>query len=119
MKRIFTILFVGLSLFLSACNEKVNTNRIYVFSQPGCGHCVNAHEYMSRYYKNYDIKEINIREGANMNYMLRYAKKFKINQQLLGTPFIIMGDKYIMGWGQKQIKEFNQNIKNFKPKKVK
>ena len=115
MKRIFTILFIGLSLFLSACNETVDTNRIYVFSQPGCGHCVNAHEYMLRYYENYDIKELNIREGSNMSYMLRYAKKFKINEQTLGTPLIIMGDKYIMGWGKNQIKEFNQNIKNFKP----
>ena len=119
MKRIFSLFFLSMILFLSACNEKVNINRIYVFSQPGCSHCISASAYLSRYYKNYDIKEINIREGANMNYMLRYAKKFKINQQLLGTPFIIMGDKYIMGWGQKQIKEFNQNIKNFKPKQVK
>jgi hypothetical protein len=38
---------------------------------------------------------------------------------MLGTPFIIMGDKYIMGWGKNQIKEFNQNIKRFKPKQTK
>ncbi len=116
MKRIFTLLFLSLTLFLSACNEKTNTNRIYVFSQPGCGHCINAHDYMALYYKNYDIKELNIREGSNMNYMLRYAKKFKVPEQTLGTPFIVMGDKYIMGWGKDQVKEFNKLAKNFKPK---
>ena len=55
MKRIFTLLLLSFSMFLSACNEKTQTNRIYVFSQPNCSHCISAHAYMTRYYKNYDI----------------------------------------------------------------
>jgi glutaredoxin len=117
MKRIFTIIAICFTFLVSACDEKTNTNRIYVFSQPGCGHCINAHEYMSRYYKNYDIKELNIREGNNMGYMMRYAKRFKIPGDSLGTPFIILGDNYIIGWGTKQINEFNKYMKNFKPNK--
>ncbi|MBR5598959.1 MAG: glutaredoxin [Alphaproteobacteria bacterium] len=116
MKRILTLLFLSLTLLISACNEKTNTNRIYVFSQPNCSHCINAHAYMTRYYKDYDIKELNIREGSNAAYMIRYARKFKVNEANLGTPFIVMGDKYIMGWGSEQIKEFNKYAKNFKPK---
>ncbi|MBR5154333.1 MAG: lipoprotein [Alphaproteobacteria bacterium] len=119
MKRILGLFILGLTLFLSACNEKTYTNRIYVFSQPGCGHCTNAHHYMARYYKDYDIKELNIREGSNMGYMLRYAKKFKVPEQTLGTPFIVMGDNYVMGWGSEQIKEFNKYAKSFKPKSSK
>lgn len=117
MKHIFALVVICFTFFLSACNEETHTNRIYVFSQPGCGHCINAHEYMSRYYKDYDIKELNIREGANMNYMVRYAKRFKIPSNSLGTPFIVLGDNYVMGWGKEQIKEFNKYIRNFKPKK--
>lgn len=116
MKRIFTLLLLSFSMFLSACNEKTQTNRIYVFSQPNCSHCISAHAYMTRYYKNYDIKELNIREGSNMGYMVRYARKFKINESALGTPFIIMGDNYIIGWGTEQQKQFNKYAKNFKPK---
>lgn len=116
MKRIFTLLLLSISMFLSACNEKTQTNRIYVFSQPNCSHCINAHAYMTRYYKNYDIKELNIREGSNMGYMVRYARKFKIKENELGTPFIIMGDNYIIGWGTDQQKQFNKYAKNFKPK---
>ena len=115
MKKILSLCLLVVGLFLGGCDEKVNTNRVYVFSQPGCGHCVNAHNYMDRYYKDYDIKELNIREGSNMNYMLRYARKFKVSEQRLGTPFIIIGNNYIMGWGNEQIKEFNKLMKNFTP----
>ena len=117
MKRILALFFICFAFFLSGCEDESFTNRVYVFSQPGCGHCINAHEYMSRYCKDYDIKELNIREGSNMVYMMRYAKRFKINNDSLGTPFIVLGDNYVMGWGKDQIKEFNKYMKDFKPKK--
>lgn len=116
MKRLFTALMLVVTLFLSGCKEETNTNRIYVFSQPGCGHCEHARAYMERYYRNYDIKDLNIREGDNMNYLLRYARKFKVSERTLGTPFIVMGENYIMGWGAQQQKDFNRYAKNFKPK---
>ncbi len=116
MKRIFTVLMLAVTVMLSACKEETPVNRIYVFSQPGCIHCEHAREYLNRYYKNYDIKELNIHEGNNMGYMVRYAQKFKVPQQSLGTPFIVMGNHYIMGWGNDQVKDFNRYAKNFKPK---
>lgn len=117
MKKIFMTMILGLSVILSGCQEKANTNRIYVFSQPGCPHCIHAMDYMSRYYKGYDIKEMNIREGNNMGYMLRYARRYKIPEQNIGTPLIVMGDNYVMGWGSEQMKEFNRYAKDFSPKK--
>ncbi len=117
MKRLFALFLICMSFILSSCNDETTTNRVYVFSQPGCGHCINAHEYMARYYENYDIKELNIREGSNMDYMMRYARRFKVPTHSLGTPFIILGDNYIMGWGDEQIKKFNKEMKAFKPKK--
>ncbi|MBQ2885776.1 MAG: hypothetical protein IJE43_18785, partial [Alphaproteobacteria bacterium] len=65
-------------------------------------------------YKDYNIKEINIREGANINQLMKYAKKFKVPQNSLGTPFIVIGNNYIMGWGNEQVKEFNRYAKEFK-----
>ena len=119
MKRIFSLFFLSLTLLLSACNEKTYTNRIYVFSQPGCGHCISAHNYLQRYYRDYDIKELNIRVDSNAGYMIRFARKFKIKDQELGTPFIVLGNNYVMGWGEEQIKAFNKYAKDFKPKEVK
>ena len=116
MKKAFLSIALILTVFLSACREKKTTNRIYVFSQPGCIHCEHAKSYMNRYYANYDIKDMNIREGNNMGYMLRYARKYKISEQNLGTPLIIMGDNYVMGWGTEQQKDFNRYVKNFTPK---
>jgi len=116
MKRLLTVLLLVGVAMLSACKDEVKTNRVYVFSQPGCGHCEHAKAYMDRYYKNYDIKDMNIRQGSNMGYLQRYARKFKVPEQTLGTPFIVMGDQYIMGWGKEQEKAFNRNMKNFKPK---
>lgn len=114
MRYITKLMLCVMLLFMSACKEN-NANTIYVFSQPGCGHCVNAHNYMQRYYKNYDIKEINIHQANNMNKMLSYATKFKISKNKLGTPLIVMGDKYILGWGEEQTKAFNRNIKKYRP----
>lgn len=74
MKRIFTVLALAATMALGACKEETAANRIYVFSQPGCPHCEHAEEYISRYYRNYDIERLNIREGNNMGYLLRYAK---------------------------------------------
>ena len=116
MKKAFLSIALILTVFLSACQEKKTTNRIYVFSQPGCIHCEHAKSYMNRYYANYDIKDMNIREGNNMGYMLRYARKYKISEQNLGTPLIIMGDNYVMGWGTEQQRDFNRYVKNFTPK---
>lgn len=117
MKRIFTALMLVAALFLGGCDEeKTTTNRIYVFSQPGCGHCEHARIYMLRYYQNYDIKELNIREGNNMGYLQRSARRFNVPASSLGTPFIVMGEHYIMGWGAEQQKQFNRYAKAFKPK---
>lgn len=115
MKKILACVLLMASMIMSGCKSENATNRIYVFSQPGCIHCEHAREYMQRYYKNYDIKELNIREGNNMGYMLGYARKFKVSQQSLGTPFIVMGNQYIMGWGNQQVKDFNRYAKNFRP----
>ena len=120
MKKILISLILMLTTVLCACNgEQSTTNRIYVFSQPGCMHCQHAKEYMDKYYKNYDIKDMNIHEGSNMGYMLRYARKHNISQQSLGTPLIIMGDNYVMGWGDEQQRAFNRYARNFKPQKNK
>ena len=107
-----------LTVMLSACQEKKSDNQIYVFSQPGCGHCEHARNYMQRYYRNYDIRELNIRKGNNLNYLLRYARKYKIPEQSLGTPLIVMGNNYVMGWGTEQMRQFNRYIKDYKPKTV-
>lgn len=109
-------LMIAVTFMLSACQERQSTNRIYVFSQPGCVHCEHAKIYLDRYYKNYDIKDMNIREGNNMDYLLRYARKYRIPQRELGTPLIVMGDNYIMGWGEQQQKDFNRYVKSFSPK---
>ena len=115
MKRIIASAIFVMSIFLSGCHEKASNNQIYVFSQPGCIHCEHARSYMKRYYSNYEIKEMNIHEGNNMGQLLRYAKKYHISQQDLGTPLIAMGDNYIMGWGDEQQKKFNRYAKEFKP----
>ncbi len=115
MKKIFSTLLFATMLMLGGCNEEKVSNRVYMFSQPGCGHCEHAHAYITRYYKGYDIQEINIREGNNLTYLMRYAQKFNIQAPALGTPFIVLGDNYVMGWGTEQQKQFNRYIKNFKP----
>lgn len=117
MKKTVISMLIAVSFILGGCQEKrAQNNSIYVFSQAGCGHCEHARSYMQRYYSNYDIKELNIHKGGNMNYLLKFAHKYKIPEQSLGTPLIAMGNNYVMGWGNEQMKQFNRYIKNFKPK---
>jgi glutaredoxin len=121
MRKILICLCLFLCFILTACKEEKNvaSNRVYFFSQPGCIHCEHAKAYLSRYYKNYDIKELNIREGKNMGYMLSFARHFKVPEQTLGTPFIVLGQNYVMGWGEEQQRQFNRYIRQFKPKTAK
>ncbi len=121
MKKTIYKLMMICMLILSGCTTENNnnSNTIYVFSQPGCGHCIDAHNYFTTYYKNYDIQELNVREANNYSKMMNYAKKFKIPQNSLGTPFIVFQDEYIMGWGNEQIKKFNKLIKNTTEKTTK
>lgn len=114
MKHILMSILMVTTIFLFANKLEAKTDEIYVFSQPGCGHCDNARLYMQRYYKDYPIKEINIRQGNNMGLLLGYAKKFNVPQNELGTPFIVLDNEYVMGWGEEQIKKFNKYAKKIK-----
>ena len=116
MKKVLMALMLAVMVVLGGCHEKRTTNRIYVFSQPGCMHCDHARSYMQRYYRNYDIRELNVHEGNNMSYLLRFARKYRIPEQTLGTPLIVMGNNYVMGWGEEQQRQFNRYARNFKPK---
>lgn len=119
MKKLICALLCAAVFGLGGCDEEKTANSIYVFSQPGCGHCEHAHAYMERYYKDYDIKEINIRKGNNISHLMRYARKFNVPTETLGTPFIVMGEHYIMGWGTEQQKQFNRQAKAYQPKNAK
>ena len=117
MHKFAKLLVLFLMFFVTSCDTQERSgNAVYFFTQPGCIHCEHARDYINRYYPKHNIKELNVREQQNMGLLMHSVKKMKINSDSIGTPFIVIGDHYVMGWGNEQVKQFNQYIRKIKPR---
>lgn len=74
---------------------------IVVYTQKTCGWCKKAMAYIDEDIRpsnpNIVIQEIDIGAQANFKRMTADARRFKVEREV-GTPFIVAGDDYIVGW---------------------
>lgn len=111
MKKVLVSLIAVISIFflttpVSAVekpkvtdHEKVN---IYIFWGNGCGNCSNALTYFHELSGEYDdYFEVQTYEVWNNSENLGFAEEVaeKLDHELKGVPFIVVGDEYISGWG--------------------
>jgi hypothetical protein len=76
--------------------------RAVLFWSPGCGHC---HEVITnvlpplqaQYGSQLENKLLDISEGNNMNLFLPSAKAFGIASDRAGVPFMVIGDRSLIG----------------------
>lgn len=112
MKKIWLLLFCFLMTACSQPDDAVSNDRIYFFFATGCSHCHNALEYIDKNYPKLDLTKVNVGNRAGYDLLLRAAAKFKISGNL-GTPLIVFGNDFIMGWGDTTSKKFDAKIKRF------
>jgi glutaredoxin len=85
-------------------NEFSNLNEqatVRVFFSPQCPHCEKELTFLDKLktqYPDLSVQTHNIHKQHHRELMLAHAKKLKVPSQDLGTPFLIIGDHYLIGF---------------------
>lgn len=111
MKKIFLSIVTIFMAFLMVSNvsaiEKPKVTKhekitIYIFRGDGCGHCANAINYFNELGDEYDdyfeVKTYETWYNSNNN-KLGKAVAEKFDYEFEGVPFIVVGEKYVGGFG--------------------
>lgn len=117
MKKLLLSILCSVGLFVvTACSDsadELNDDKIYFFYQTTCPHCHDAAQYIKANYPTLNkITSIDIKLPGNMRLFEKAVKKYKITGAK-GTPLILMGDKYIMGWSETKQDEFDLYVKPY------
>ena len=124
MKKFLLTVLTGILLItgITACSEKDNMNSdIVIFSQKGCPHCVHAMAFINgelkKTFPDISVAEYDINENRH-NYELfaHTARRFQLGDRI-GTPLIVVGDNYIMGWTTENQNKLTQFINKHRAQK--
>ncbi len=105
-KILFTLLFI--SLLIPAGNvfaqEKTNDINIYFFWGEGCPHCAKEKPFLEKLENKYPQVNIQSYEvwgnRENQKLLIDFGKK--LNANISGVPFTVVGEKYFIGWYDEQ-----------------
>lgn len=75
---------------------------VKVFSLSTCGHCKSTKKLLNDCTVEYDFVDVDLLQGEERNAILEEVKKFNPN---CSFPTVIIGDKVIVGYKEKEIKE--------------
>ncbi len=115
---LFVIIVLGLFFVKNRKTETIeqlDNNKIYFFSQYGCPHCNDALDFIAKNFDNVDnFKIIDINANRkNFELFIKYAEKYNLDKNSLGTPLICIGDKYFLGWNSTYEKDFIKYANEF------
>ncbi len=105
MKKIIFILCFFLFINVSA---KV---KVYLFYGDGCPHCAKFEEYVDKNKEkyNFEISKYEVwHNSLNKKILNTVASKF--NDEQYGVPYIVVGNKRIIGWNDNKKKQFLELI---------
>ena len=113
MKKILLAICTGIFL-LSGCSKQddLASNKIYYFYSESCSHCKEASAYINQHYPDLEMTKIDVTTKTGYDMIIKCAQKFKLGNRV-GTPLFCMGDRYVMGWSDKDAAKFDNYIKNF------
>ena len=120
MKKLSTLLVLAMALFIpfmtnvsAEKNEKIN---VYLFRGEGCPHCAEAEEFFDElkedeeYGKYYTLVDYEVwYDEDNSKFMEKVAKK--LNTEVGGVPFIVIGEKYFSGYASSMSDDIKSTIK--------
>lgn len=94
---LITSLIIPVNSVLAQDSEKVN---IYFFWGEGCPHCAKEKPFLDKLEQKYSELEIHDYEVwsnyDNRQLMIDFGKK--LNANISGVPFTVVGEQYIIGW---------------------
>ena len=113
MKKIFYIFATIMCLFAKiGYADDLNNDKIYFFYYDACPYCHQADEYIKKNYPTLEMEKIDVYARGGREMLYKCAKKFDIEDSV-GTPLFCMGDKYLLGWNEEVISDFNKYVKEF------
>ena len=117
MNKLFSALLCALGLFVTtACSNsstvELSQDKIYFFYQTTCPHCHDAAKYIKANYPTLKITSLDIKLPGNMKLFEKAVKKYNITGPT-GTPLFIMGNNYLMGWGNSEQARFDLYVKPY------
>ncbi len=126
----YIILLLALLMFISLFFVKNNirktdnsrsdqqpSNELMVFVQDGCLHCEHAEEFLAinaGKYKDINVVFYNLKNRDAQVLLFKNISRLDIPQDGLGTPIFIMGDEYIVGFGENEKSNLIQLLKEKK-----
>lgn len=109
----YVLLFCGILIFCLLLNsynklkieinsiEDINSNELSVFVQDGCIHCKQAEEFLNNNkFDNISVVFYNLKDESSLNYLFKQVARLNIPQDNLGTPILVLDNKYIIGFGE-------------------
>ena len=117
MKKLFSICAAAL-LLLSACDnaskqtEEIAPDKIYFFFSNTCPHCHHALEYINAKYPNLEMAMVNVGNPEGLRMLAQAAKDFEMGDSV-GTPLMVCGDNYLMGWSVEYEPRFDEYVRPY------
>lgn len=113
MKKIIIYLSLIIGLFLFIPNNVYANNpvKLYMFTLNTCDHCKEAKRYLSdiKYkYPDLEIIEYEVSDQNNYNLLIKTMDLLDIKEK--GTPLIVIGSKYTVGYTSSMGLILEQNI---------
>jgi len=74
---------------------------IHIFIQKGCSHCVKIEKFLDKIkddYPNIKFEYHDLAYSQSVKLLFQYAKELNIDLRTIGTPLVVSGDKYLMGF---------------------
>lgn len=127
MNKIIFALALGLFV-LTGCDNQTQTestaqtaseksafseNKIYFFYSNYCPHCHAALKYINAKHPNIELSMVNVENPGGYKLLLQAVKEYKIDGSSVGTPLLLMGKNYLMGWAPEYETQFENYIKPF------
>jgi glutaredoxin len=104
----------------SPINNSTETNKnrpeLAVFVQDGCPHCINAEKYLSTnpYKGKVNVVYYNLKDAKNRRRLAEATDIFGIPKTEVGTPFFMIGKRYVLGFSERSRAELDALISNVK-----
>lgn len=97
--------------------ENSTNNELMVFIQDGCLHCRHAEEFLAKNKeksKNIEVVYYNLKDRESQVLLFKNISRLDIPQNDLGTPIFIMGNEYIIGFGDNEKSNLKQLLQGKK-----
>lgn len=106
LAKLFLILLLPLVLlfFPLKIAAQINKVNIHVFTLKGCPHCADEKEFLKKLQSKYEflaVREYELSENKS-NRDLMIAVGNKLNADVSGVPFTVVGEIYIAGFGSEE-----------------